>query len=157
MPAKLAASAGVTTVASALGLHLQLMGIFVVLAILDIVTPCMAQAAHLWRDMYPQTSGNVWRYTKFVWQASRWRYIKSEIMRDRFKSKFITYCLILMATSFCDVAMALAGSPKVFLSVVTAVLCFTEMLSVLENLAECGVGVASELMQIIKKRKEAIK
>ena len=159
LPEKLAASAGVMTLASALGIHLQLMGIFTALAVLDIITRCICQARHLWVAMYPQTPASYWRYFRFCWQASRWRFIKSEIMREKFKSKFLTYFMILLAASLCDVAMLISGSPLRFaLLVITAILCCTELLSVLENIAETGcVPVAIELIELVKKRKEQIK
>lgn len=67
--------------------------------------------------------------------------------------------MILLAASLCDVAMLISGSPLRFaLSVITAILCCTELLSVLENIAETGcVPVARELIDLIKKRKEQIK
>ncbi len=158
LPAKMVASAGVTSVSSALGIHLQLLAIFVVLEVLDILTRWIALSAQLWKDMYPQTKGTVWQYMKFCWQAHRWRYIKSEAMRNQFISKISTYCIILLFASLCDVAMGLAKFPMAFLlPAITGVLCCTELLSCLENLAEAGVNVATELMAIIKKRKEQIK
>lgn len=159
LPEKIAASAGVTTLAAAFGVHLQLMAIFTGLAVLDILTRCICQARHLWVAMYPQTPPTYWRCFRFCWQASRWRFIQSEIMREKFKSKFLTYFVILMAASLADVAIILAGSPLRFaLSVITAILCCTELLSVLENIAETGcVPVARELIDIVKRRKEQIK
>lgn len=159
LPEKLAASAGATTLAAAFGVHLQLMAIFTCLAVLDILTRCICQARHLWVAMYPQTPPTYWRCFCFCWQASRWRFIQSEIMREKFKSKFLTYFVILMAASLADVAIILAGSPLRFaLSVITAILCCTELLSVLENIAETGcVPVARELINIVKRRKEQIK
>ncbi|MBR4908800.1 MAG: phage holin family protein [Acidaminococcaceae bacterium] len=159
LPEKLAASAGAMTLASALGIHLQLMSIFTALAVLDIITRCICQARHLWVAMYPQSPASYWCYFRFCWQASRWRFIKSEIMREKFKSKFLTYFVILLAASLCDMAMLISGSPLRFaLSIITAILCCTELLSVLENIAETGcVPIATELIAIIKKRKEQIK
>lgn len=157
LPEKLAASAGVAVTTNALGLHIQLVLIFIFVACMDIVTRWLAEAARLWRDLYPQTEGSAWKYTKFIWQAHRWCYIQSETMRDRFISKIGTYAIILIVAAFCDVAMKLAGGPQFLLTVITAVLCCTECLSCLENLHEADVKVAGELITIIKKRKDAIK
>ena len=157
LPEKLAASAGIATIADALGVQVQLILIFIFLAFADIVTRWIAQSARLWHDLYPQTDVSVWRAAKFCWQAHKWRYIESEKMRDRFISKIGTYALILIVASLGDVAMKLAGGPRFLLTVITAVLSCTECLSCLENLHEAGVKVASELMAIIKKRKEQIK
>lgn len=159
LPAKVVASAGVTSVSSALGIHVQLLGIFFILEVLDILTRWIALSAQLWKSMYPQTPGSVWQYIKFFWQAHRWRYIKSEAMRTQFISKISTYCIILLFSSLCDVAMRIAGGSAfaVLLPLVCAISCFTELISCLENLAEADVNVAKELMQILNKRKEQIK
>lgn len=158
LPEKMIASVGVTSVASALGIHFQLLFIFFILEVLDVLTRWIALSAQLWNDMYPQTKGTVWQYMKFCWQAHRWRYIKSEAMRNQFISKISTYCIILLFASLCDVAMSLAKFPMAFLlPAITGILCCTELLSCLENLAEAGVNVAAELMTIVKKRKDQIK
>lgn len=159
LPEKIIASAGVTSIASALGIHIQLLGIFFLLELLDVLTRWIALSCQLWKSMYPQTPGNVWKYIKFFWQAHRWRYIKSEAMRTQFISKISTYCIILLFTSLCDVAMRIAGGSAfaVLLPLVCAISCFTELLSCLENLAEADVNVAKELMTIIQKRKDQIK
>lgn len=157
-PEKLAASAGVATVADAMGVQLQLIAIFIVLAGLDIFTRWLAQSAKLWHDLYPQTPGSVWQYYKNITQARRWRYIKSKELRDRFLSKLGTYITILFAASVCDVAMLIAHAPTAWVvSLITMVLSCTEFLSILENLQECNVQVARELVALVKKRKEAIK
>lgn len=157
LPAKLLASAGIASVTETLGVNAQLVGIFIVLEGLDILTRQVAQAAKLWRDMYPQTPGTVWQYFKFRTQARKWRYIKSQIMRNQSISKIFTYSVILFFTSLCDVAMQIAKGPGFLLTIITAILCCTELLSCLENLDEAGVNVAKELIAIVKARKEKIK
>lgn len=159
LPEKLIASAGVTSIASALGIQFQLLGVFFLLELLDVFTRWIALSAHLWHDMYPETPGTVWQYIKFIYQGHKWRRINSEAMRNQFISKISTYCIILLFTSLCDVAMRIAGGPpiSVLLPIVTAVLCCTELLSCLENLAEAGVNVAKELIIIIKSKKDKIK
>ena len=159
LPEKLIASAGVSGVVSALGIHVQLLGVFFLLELLDVLTRWIALSAQLWKDMYPQTPGTVWQYMKFIYQGHRWRRINSEAMRNQFISKISTYCIILLFTSLCDLAMRIAGGPAIsaLLPIVTAVLCCTELLSCLENLAEAGVNVAGELIAIVKARKERIK
>lgn len=157
LPAKLAASAGIATIAEAMGVHFQLLFIFLVLEVMDVLTRWIALSAGLWKDMYPQTPGSVWQYFKFIRQAHRWRYIKSEVMRNHFISKIGTYCIILLFTALCDVAMMIAKGPAFLLPVITAVLSCTELLSCLENLNECGVSVAKDLVAIVRARKEKIK
>ena len=154
---------GITTLTLASGFFQQvthiflLIGIFFVLACLDVATRWWACGAKLWKDLYPQTEGNLWRYMKFMRQAHRWRYFRSDKMRDQFVSKIGTYITIILFAVFGDAAMSLVhGIP--FLSVIViSILSCTEMISCLENLDECNVSVAKEIMNLVKKRKEAIK
>ena len=157
-PIKLAASTGVAALADAMGVQVQLFMIFCALACLDVFTRWIALAMRLHLDMYPQTPVTVWQAVKFIRQAHRWRYIKSEAMRNQFISKIGTYGVILLFASLCDVAMMIAKAPIAFLlPVITAVLSCTELLSCLENLSECNVSVAGELIAIVKKKKEKLK
>lgn len=159
LPEKLIASAGVTSISSALGIHIQLLFIFCILEVLDVFSRWIALSSRLWKDMYPQSPANVWVYIKFIPATHRWRYIQSGKMRTQFISKISTFCIILLFASLCDVAMRLAGGSAFaqLLPLVTAIISFTELLSCLENLAEANVDVAKEIMQLVKKRKEQIK
>ena len=157
MPAKLAASAGVMKLAEAMGVHLQLCFLFVLVMFLDLLTRYLAQSAKLWHDLYPQTPGTIYDYWRFRVQARKWRYFKSAEMRKKTISKIGTYGVILAAMSVCDVAMMVARFQPFLLSLTTAFLSCTEACSILENLQECGFGPAQSLFDIIKKRKDAIK
>ena len=131
--------------------------IFCMLACLDIATRWWACGAKLWSDLYPQTEGSLWRYIKFMRQSHRWRYFRSEIMRDKWMSKMGTYITIILFAAFGDAAMSLVHGLPFLSTVVISVLACTEMISCLENLNECGISIAMELVGLIKKRKEQIK
>ena len=156
-PEKLAASAGVTTLVSAMGVHFQISILFVAVLVLDLLTRYIAQAAKLWHDLYPQTPGTVYDYWKFRVQARKWRYFRSDEMRKKFISKCGTYAIILLVFSVCDVAMIIGRSQPFLVSLGTLFLACTESISILENLQECGVKEAQQLLAIINKRKDAIK
>lgn len=156
-PAKLAATAGVTTLTNAMGVHIQICILFVTVLLLDLFTRYIAQAAKLWHDLYPQTPGTVYDYWKFRVQARKWRYFRSDEMRKKFISKCGTYAIILLVFSVCDVAMLIARSQAFLVSLGTIFLACTESISILENLQECGVKEAAALLTIINKRKDAIK
>lgn len=156
-PAKVAASAGITTLASAMGVHLQICLLFIAVLVLDVLTRYIAQSAKLWHDLYPQTTGTVYDYWRFRVQARKWRYFESDKMRKKFISKCGTYAIILLVFSVCDVAMLLARSQAFLVSLGTLFLACTESISILENLQECGVAEAQALLTIINKRKENIK
>lgn len=157
LPEKLAASAGITGILSALGLQAQLFLIFALLEGLDIITALIAASAKLWHVMYPQTPGTLWDFWRFRTQARKWRYIKSDIMRKKSASKLCTYGLMLMVCALCDTAMQIAGSPRFLLSIFTCILCLTETISVCENLDVAGYDAVRQLMDIVKVRKEKIK
>lgn len=157
LPEKLMASAGITGILSALGIHAQLVLIFALLEALDIITALIAASAKLWRTMYPQTPGTLWDYWQFRTQARRWRYIQSGIMRKKSVSKICTYGIMLLFCALCDVAMALTGSPRFLLSIFTCILCLTETISVCENLDSAGYDAVRQLLDIAKARKEKIK
>lgn len=156
-PEKLAASAGVATLASAMGVHFQISVLFIVVLVMDLLTRYIAQAAKLWHDLYPQTPGTVYDYWKFRVQARKWRYFRSDEMRKKFISKCGTYAIILLVFSVCDVAMIIGRSQPFLVSLGTLFLACTESISILENLQECGVKEAQQLLAIINKRKESIK
>lgn len=157
LPAKLAASAGITTLANAMGVHIQICILFVTVLLLDLLTRYIAQAAKLWHDLYPQTPGTMYDYWKFRVQARRWRYFRSDEMRKKFISKCGTYAIILLVFSVCDVAMIIGRSQPFLVSLGTLFLACTESISILENLQECGVKEAQQLLAIINKRKDSIK
>lgn len=157
LPEKLAASAGITGILSALGIHAQLVLIFILLEALDIVTALIAASAKCWRAIYPQTPGTLWDFWTFRTQARRWRFIKSDIMRKKSASKLCTYGIMLLVCALCDAAMQLAGSPRFLLSIFTCILCLTETISVCENLDAAGYDAVHQLLEIVKARKDKIK
>ena len=156
-PAKVAASAGLSALSTAMGVHIQICFLFIAVLVLDLLTRYIAQAAKLWHDLYPQTPGTVYDYWKFRVQARKWRYFRSDEMRKKFISKCGTYAIILLVFSVCDVAMLIAHSQPFLVSLGTLFLACTESISILENLQECGVKEAAALLAIINKRKDAIK
>ena len=154
---KLVASFGVTSLANALGVHIQICLLFITVLLLDLLTRYLAQSAKLWHDLYPQTPGTLYDFWKFRTQARKWRYYQSTIMRKKFISKCGTYAIILFVFSMCDVAMLIARSQPFLVPLGTMFLSCTECISILENLQECNVHEAQSLMAIINKRKESIK
>lgn len=157
LPEKLAASAGITGILSALGIHAQLVLIFILLEVLDIITALIAASAKCWHTIYPQTPGTLYDFWAFRKQARRWRFIKSDIMRKKGFSKIGTYGILLAVCALCDVAMQLAGSPRFLLSIFTCILCLTETISVCENLDAAGYDAVHQLLEVVKARKDKIK
>ena len=132
-------------------------GVFVFLAIIDIVTRLIACSYHLWEQAYGEEftkkHGNLWLFVLWIPSAHRWRYINSSALRTGFVSKILTYMLLIIAARACDSVLPV----KFMMVLITSVLACTEMLSVCENLGECNVNVASEIKALVHKRKEQIK
>ncbi len=154
---KLIASAGLAKIAEILGVHVQFFLAFAFLMVLDVFTRYLAQTALLWHDLYPNTPYTLYDLFNFRVQSRKWRYFRSEEMRKKFISKAGTYIIILGASAVCDLVMQVADGKPFVLMLVTAFLSLTELLSIMENLQECGVKEIADLMKIIKSRKEAIK
>lgn len=150
---------------SAIGATLIDMGtifaMFVCLIVVDIITRCMAMSALLWRNTYGpeivKRRGNLLNYIKWTWQAHKWRYIDSSALRDGFWSKVITYFILLVVATCGDQILRISHLPPFVLIIFCGILVCTEILSILENLGECGVSSVRDIKSLIQKRKEGIK
>lgn len=134
---------------------------FVCLIVVDIITRCMAMSALLWKNMYGddvvKKRGNLMNYIRWIWQAHKWRYIDSSALRDGFWSKVITYFILLVVATCGDQILRVSHIPPFVLIIFCGVLVCTEILSILENLGECGVSSVRDIKSLIQKRKEGIK
>lgn len=150
---------------SAVGATLMDLGtifaMFIILIVVDIFTRCMAMSALLWHNMYGEEivkkRGNLLNYIKWTWQAHKWRYIDSSALRDGFWSKVITYFILLVVATCGDQILRVSHIPPFVLIVFCGILTCTEILSILENLGECGVSSVRDIRALIQKRKEGIK
>ena len=123
----------------------KLLIIFIALECLDIFTRWLAQSRKCFKSIYPETECNLWRAFCFMWQARKWRYIRSTGLRDGFCDKMLLYLLLLLTASFVDVALQIGNAPRVLTTIVVIVLSSTEALSILENLAECRVEMVATI------------
>lgn len=132
----------------------KLLCIFVLLEFLDIFTRWLAQSKKCYRAIYPKSPCNLWTCFCFLWQARKWRFIRSTGLRDGFCDKMLLYLILLLTSSLVDTALQIGHTPKVLTTIVTVVLSSTEALSIMENLSESGVTLVG---QIKDKFKEKIK
>lgn len=150
---------------SAVGATLMDLGtifaLFIVLIVVDIFSRCMAMSALLWKNMYGENivkkRGNLLNYIKWIWNAHEWRYIDSSALRDGFWSKVITYFILLVVATCGDQILRVSHIPPFVLIIFCGILVCTEILSILENLGECGVSSVRDIKSLIQKRKEGIK
>ena len=129
----------------------KLLLILIALELLDIYTAWLARSCDLWKATYPQTPGGLWKYTKRLWHAHKWRWINSARLRDGFTDKMLIYLLLLLTGAFADAAFSIVHAPRLLSSIITVVLCSTESLSIMENLALCDVAIVSTIAKRFKK------
>ena len=133
---------------------LVLLAIFVSLELLDIFTRWLALSRDCFLHIYPTTRCSLWRAFRFLWQARKWRWIKSDGLRDGFCDKMLIYLILLLLSGLVDGALYIAKSPRVMLTITTTVLAATEALSILENLSECDVAVIGTIKEKVKNKIE---
>lgn len=157
LPFSIGASAITYIFTSSLGIHLEMFLVFAIIVCLDILTRWLACSHKLWRSLYPQTPSTLYDCFRLLWQSRELRFFDSGRMRSGFKSKMITYLLLVCASGFSDWIISTYGGKGYMLTLVIYILTATEFISCLENLEEAGVGsVASDLKKIIKGRKDKI-
>lgn len=122
----------------------KLLFIFMLLEFLDIFTRWLAQSKKCYRAIYPDSPCNLLTCVGFLWQARKWRYIRSTGMRNGC-DKMLLYLILLLTSSLVDAALKIGNAPRVLTTIVVVVLASTEALSIMENLSECGVGIVATI------------
>ena len=134
-----------------------IMGVFCLLAVIDIISKCCSLSAELWNRTYgaefTKMHGNLVAFLRWIPQAYDWRYISSRAMKTGFVSKMITYILLIGSACAVDAVLPV----KAIRTLVVSVLACTELISVCENLSLCNIEVAQTLKNLVNKRKEQIK
>lgn len=129
----------------------KLLLLFVGLELMDIFTRWLALSMDLHKKMFPQTPCGLWRALKFMWQARKWRWIKSDGLKNGFCDKMLLYLLLLLLGSFVDTAFSIGHAPRLLTTVIVVVLASTEALSILENLSECN-GIVKNIKEKFSKK-----
>lgn len=130
----------------------KLLLLFIALELLDIFTRWLALSMQCYKAIYPQSPCGLWKATKWLWQAHRWRFIKSDGLRDGFCDKMLVYLLLLLTGAFVDAAFQIGHTPRVLTTIIVVVLGSTEALSILENLSECGVSTINTIKSMFKSK-----
>lgn len=127
----------------------KLLTILILLNVLDIFSRFLSNSYNCYKSIYPNSPCGLWKAFTFVWQARKWRFIRSTGLRDGFCDKMMLYLILLLVGAFVDTAYALGNTPRIMSSIIVMVLASTEALSILENLGECN--------EIIKQIKDKFK
>ena len=157
LPVSMGVSAITYVFTSSLGIHLEMFLIFAILVCLDILTRWLACSSMLWKALYPQSTSTLYDCFLLMWQSRRWRFFDSTRMRKGFKSKMLTYLLLMLASGATDWMVSTYGGRGYTLLITVYILTATELISCVENLEETGcVSVASELKKLFKARKDKV-
>ena len=157
LPVSMGVSAITYVFTSSLGIHLEMFLIFAILVCLDILTRWLACSATLFKALYPQSPSTLYDCFLLMWQSRRWRFFDSTRMRKGFKSKMLTYILLMLASGATDWMVSTYGGRGYTLLITVYILTATELISCMENLEETGcVSVASELKKLFKARKDKV-
>lgn len=127
----------------------KLLTILILLNVLDIFSRFLSNSYNCYKSIYPNSPCGLWKAFTFLWQARKWRFIRSTGLRDGFCDKMMLYLILLLVGAFVDTAYALGNTPRIMSSIIVMVLASTEALSILENLSECN--------EIIKQIKDKFK
>lgn len=127
----------------------KLILVFALIEFMDIFTRLLAQSRKCYCAIYPQSPCNLLTCVGFMWQARKWRFIRSTGMRQGC-DKMLLYLILLLTSSLVDTALQIGHAPRMLTTIVVVVLSSTEALSILENLSECNVAV----IKVIKEKFE---
>lgn len=84
--------------------------------------------------------------------AHRAGMISSRQMKRQFAGKMVLYILLTVGGGVADRLLASVGRPDLFMEMCVSYLAASEMLSIVENLNDAGVGVLSGLVRKMKRK-----
>lgn len=134
--------------------HVQVLGIFIILVFLDLITRWAAISYQMLIDMGANPE-NISGYDKYIAIPAAWGkgIISSKHMRKPFVTKVLTYCLAT-AGAYCFDFMA--GNYAFAVNLVWLYLGSVEFLSILENMRDGGNTTISGLLDVVHARVDMI-
>lgn len=134
--------------------HVQVLGIFIILVFLDLITRWAAISYQMLIDMGANPE-NISGYDKYIAIPAAWGkgIISSKHMRKPFVTKVLTYCLAT-AGAYCFDFMA--GNYAFAVNLVWLYLGSVEFLSILENMRDGGNTAISGLLDVVHARVDMI-
>jgi hypothetical protein len=134
--------------------HIQVLGIFIILVFLDLLTKWSAIGYQMLIDMgaKPENIGGI---DKYIAIPAAWGkgLINSKHMRKPFVTKVLTYC-IATAGAWCFDFMA--GQYAFAVNVVWLYLGSVEFLSILENMRDGGNSTIAGLLDVVHSKIDMI-
>lgn len=134
--------------------HIQVLGIFIVLVLLDLLTKWSAIGYQMLVDMGAKPE-NISGYAKYIAIPAAWGkgLISSKHMRKPFITKVLTYCLAT-AGAWCFDFMA--GNYAFAVNLVWLYLGSVEFLSILENMRDGGNTTITGLLELVQSKIDGI-
>lgn len=134
--------------------HIQVLGIFIILVFLDLLTKWSAIGYQMLIDMgaKPENIGGIDKYISIpaAWGKGL---ISSKHMRKPFITKVLTYC-IATAGAWCFDFMA--GNYAFAVNLVWLYLASVEFLSILENMRDGGNTTITGLLELVQSKVDGI-
>lgn len=134
--------------------HVQVLGIFIMLVFLDLITRWSAIGYKMLIDMGANPD-NISASDKYIAIPAAWGkgLINSKHMRKPFVTKVLTYCLAT-AGAWCFDFMA--GNYAFAVNLVWLYLGSVEFLSILENMRDGGNSTISGLLELVQSKIDAL-
>ena len=134
--------------------HVQVLGIFILLVFLDLITKWAAISYQMLIDL-GASPDNISGSDKYIAIPAAWGkgLISSKHMRKPFVTKVLTYCLAT-AGAWCFDYMA--GQYAFAVNIVWLYLGSVELLSILENMRDGGNTTISGLLDVVHARVDMI-
>ena len=134
--------------------HIQVLGIFIILVFLDLITRWSAISYRMLIDMGANPD-NISSWDKYVAIPVAWGkgLISSKHMRKPFVTKVLTYCLATGAAWCFD---CMAGQYAFAVNLVWLYLGSVEFLSILENMRDGGNTAIAGLLDVVHAKVDLI-
>lgn len=134
--------------------HVQVLGIFILLVFLDLITKWAAISYQMLVEM-GANADNLTALDKYIAIPAAWGkgLISSKHMRKPFVTKVLTYCLAT-AGAWCFDFMA--GNYAFAVNLVWLYLGSVEFLSILENMRDGGNSTISGLLELVQSKVDAL-
>lgn len=134
--------------------HVQVLGIFILLVFLDLITKWAAISYQMLIDL-GASPDNISGSDKYIAIPAAWGkgLISSKHMRKPFVTKVLTYCLATGAAWCFDY---MAGQYAFAVNIVWLYLGSVELLSILENMRDGGNTTISGLLDVVHARVDMI-
>lgn len=133
--------------------HVQVLGIFTLLVIIDLVTKWSSIAYQMLVEKYEYDPHHiaVWEKYRAIPTAFEFGLIKSEYMRKGFCQKIFTY---VIATAVAFLFDLMSGQHGFAVNLVWLYLGSSEFLSILENLRDGGNTSMGKFLELVKSKVE---